>query len=105
MSWWDFPVIEASLLQILGRSYHLACDSTSFQRALGCVWCGQDESEQVQRDVRQEEDFPAEEEVPAWHDEVLVAQTGSSQPQLGHQPQTGLYIQRENFDQQILYCQ
>ena len=39
MSWWGFPVIEASLLQILGRSYHLACDSTSFQRALGCV-CG-----------------------------------------------------------------
>ena len=69
------------------------------------MWCGQDESEQVQRDVRQEEDFPAEEEVPAWHDEVLVAQAGSSQPQLGHQPQTGLYIQREKFDQQILYCQ
>ena len=49
----------------------------------------QNEFSQIQRDVRQEKDFPAEKEVPAGNHEILVAQAGPGQPQLGDKPAPG----------------
>jgi hypothetical protein len=45
---------------------------------------GKNEFVQIQRNVRQEKDISTEEKVSAGDNEILVAQAGPGQPQLGH---------------------